>query len=85
MALLVDSDVHSLEQLLTRSLGMAHTFVVVPMELQREAGIPEGDHPRNWIPCRDGRRPACGEARHLANVLADAWCLRGEGHGGDHW
>lgn len=64
---------------------MGHHFVVVPDELARVSGIPDGDHPRFWIPQLDGRRAACGEPQRLENVSANLWCLKPDGHRGGHW
>jgi hypothetical protein len=82
---LVERDTLDLATLLVRTQVMGYHFVVVPDAMAREAGIPEGDHPSSWIPQLDGRRPACGEAQRLVNVSADLWCLKPEGHRGDHW
>lgn len=74
-----------LDALVTRTQILGYHFVLVPDQVARAAGKPEAEHPSNWIPRLDGRRPACGEARRLVNVHAELWCLKPESHPGDHW
>lgn len=75
----------TLDVLVTRTQVMGYHFVLVPDQVARAAGKPEDEHPSNWIPRLDGRRPACGESRRLVNVHAELWCLKPESHRGDHW
>lgn len=81
----VDETTQTLGTLLVCTLVMGYHFAVVPDSMAREAGMPEDDHPSNWIPRLDGRRPACGEAQRLVKVHASLWCLKPALHRGDHW
>lgn len=74
-----------LNTLISRSRRMGHPFVVVSDEMKAAEGIPSDEHPCNWIRIPDDGPPACGEPERLTSVAAEVWCLRPEGHVGDHW